>query len=206
MADLESHDSGSTVAGDLHPSHEYDDAFQASAHVQVPDSHYLEVNSHRLMPTKAGGEEAVSETQIDRERPRTAGSAYSGTTDFDQTEDGAVLASLAVSTASDREMEASPLSPPRAIGSLFSRPTSDSGEAMDLDFSFAKAMRPQFAFSGKRKSPHSNAAMVSTDAVLPDPAKASDATEHDQGRSSSIYFLLVLLTDHFRSCREPTSW
>ena len=45
--------------------------------VLVEDSQYQEISTSRTVPTKTGDEDLITETQLEQDRPGTAGTSYS---------------------------------------------------------------------------------------------------------------------------------
>ncbi|KAK3647130.1 hypothetical protein LTR22_013923 [Elasticomyces elasticus] len=118
--------------------------------VQVEDSQYCEAHETVSVPTKTGEDEVVSETQHDDYRPRTADSAYSGTSHFNSTDDGATLAELVVESKTTEPI-------PSSSKPFFSRP--DKERAITPKFSFAQATNKTLDFVGTRKGPIAAAAV-----------------------------------------------
>ena len=157
MADLQPH-SIPQQTGLEHQTHNHNGIQETQESVQVPDGQYQGVSASHVVPTKTGDEEAVNEPQFDDERRRTSGTAHSGNTDFDNTEDGAILASLTVPKARNGDRTAKPLSPSRSIGSLLARPMSEDDRTPEEAFSFAKVSHQQLDFAGTRKGSATHAA------------------------------------------------
>ncbi|KAK5688739.1 hypothetical protein LTS10_000717 [Elasticomyces elasticus] len=116
--------------------------------VQVKDSQgYFEARETVTVPTKTGEEEVVSETQHDDYRPRTADSAYSGTSHFDS--DGATLAEL---TSKSKTTDLIPSSSKPFLS------RADSEGVITPQFTFAQANNKTLDFVGTRKGPIAAAA------------------------------------------------
>lgn len=98
-------------------------------------------------------EEAVSEPQLEAERPRTAATIYSEQTDFDHTEDGILLADIHQRYEDGGSTAAPVLSPLKKPTMLFSRPKVPEAESFSSIFSFAKASWQQFEPNGASKRP-----------------------------------------------------
>ncbi|KAK4549367.1 hypothetical protein LTR36_006364 [Oleoguttula mirabilis] len=135
---------------DGHSALAREDGMELSDFVQVPETQYQEVSSFHIVPTKTGDDEAVDETQVDDERPRTAGTSHSGTTDFENTKDGAILAALTVPHGSK---QGSLTDTSNDIGSWLARSALASEVTPNTEFSFTKANHKPLDFSGNRKGP-----------------------------------------------------
>ncbi|KAK5124874.1 hypothetical protein LTR85_001064 [Meristemomyces frigidus] len=148
---------------------------QDSASVQVPDSQYYEASSSHFVPTKTGDEEAVGETQFDEERPRTAGTTHSSTTDFDNTDDGAFLATVTVAEASRDGGITGSTNSSRDINSWLAMPALASELGPDTEFSFTKASHKQLDFNGKRKGPVASGATADQETVHQHPETSAES-------------------------------
>lgn len=98
-------------------------------------------------------EEAVSEPQLEAERPRTAVTIYSEQTDFDHTEDGILLADIHQRYDDGGSAAARVLGPLKEPTMLFSRPKVPEADSFSSIFSFAKASWQQFELNGASKRP-----------------------------------------------------
>ena len=163
-----------------------------SASVQVEAIQYGEVSQSLAVPTKTGEEEAVYETQYDDERPRTAGSAYSAQSDYNNASDR-VAGLLITSKPEPNEPNESPAK------AVFVRPTAGLETASPPAFTFSKANRPQLDMVGTRKGPL--AAVDLRDAK----AAEREAAAETQTHGTLAYALSTLHdADHSDAGHQPT--
>lgn len=157
---------------DVEQSHS--DEFQST--VPVEGSQYQEISQTQLVPIKSGPEDVLSETDLEGERPVSAGTGYSSQYDFENTDDAALFASLdADAKAKSRRVLTSVED--SAGGPLLARPDSSDGINADTAFSFAKAARQQMDLTGTRKGPVSGMTSKATN--------ADEASKEDIGHDNA---------------------
>jgi len=118
--------------------------------------------------TKTACDDHTGEVHDENDRPRTAGSTHSNHSEFDNTEDGATLMTLAVKPESAQNTERSP-DDSSYDGSSFSRPIYRPDSAgTGAGFMFTKPIRQKLNYVGSYKQPAARQAQSSDVEVITD--------------------------------------
>lgn len=149
-----------------HGTNQHADSSEHGPLVQVAETQYQEAVETHFVPTKTGEPEVICETQLEEERPHTRGSTHSAHTDFEETEDGVILAAFTVvrkeeSAAADNDDELV-----GDVGSFITRPRPAETPVAEIGFSFTKATRQHMDFTGTRKGPAACSAVDATDSMI----------------------------------------
>ncbi|RMY30397.1 hypothetical protein D0866_08024 [Hortaea werneckii] len=115
--------------------------------IETPQTHYYETFRTQSVPTKTG-DEVDHGTQHDEERPQTAGTSHSGTTNLDE-EDASFLKIVTHrGTTKDAAGNSQPVTNDQP---LFTGPPQTSSHESEQAFSFAPAIPQQLDMTGTRK-------------------------------------------------------